>query len=269
MQSHPNIHEIPIQNVSNGGWEQAPSHHTFLEHQGWGQLVRTPVNQWSNTSPKSQSESSHLENIQHKSPAPKTILKVAHAAIPNAIFATNVVVVPPTENHQSILDVDSPSPTHNKPIDLEHSSHKDMYVGKKIKGKETTSGAHLESLAVRITIIDEDIFPEIAMHSTKFSYRFGLPICSHVFLGSMLTSYPKSNMILFTSKYPIDAMNLNSLFVCFLHTTFLVCHAYQRALVLARILVVDLARIDLTTYAVYAMYFILYQPQTTLKNKLT
>lgn len=34
--SHPNIHEIPVQNVANDGWEEAPWNQLGLEHQLWG-----------------------------------------------------------------------------------------------------------------------------------------------------------------------------------------------------------------------------------------
>lgn len=172
MHPYLNIHEILVENTTNDGQEQVPSNDTSLEHQGWGQLVKTHVNQWPNTSPKSQSESCHLDDPHHKWPTHDLNLKVSPLFIPNFVSSTNVIVFPPTKNHLTILVVDSPSPAHNKPIDLEHPSHEETFVEKKLKEKEVFSVAHSKSSTSRPAITDEYLFTDIATHSVQFSYIF-------------------------------------------------------------------------------------------------
>lgn len=172
MQPHPNIHEPPTQNVVNEGQEQVPSIHIDLEHQCWGQLVRSHVNRWPNTSPKRIYESSRSDDLHHKHPTSQTNLKVTYNDIPNAIYESNVVVVLPAENHLVILVVDSPSPTHNKTIDRENPSHGEASTRKEFQEKEVTSTSHTESSMPKPIVSAKDIFPKIAAHSVKFAYRF-------------------------------------------------------------------------------------------------
>lgn len=108
---------------------------------------------------------------------------------------------------------------------------------------------------------------------------FGLPIYSHVFIGRILTSDPKSSMIVFMLKYPIVALNLNYLFLHFLCTTFLTCFhalylscaycALQPSLLLACILVLSPMRIDQAICIVFSVHSHPILTQARFKNNLT
>lgn len=116
LQPHPSVYEILRQNAINDGREQVPSNHSNLEHQGWGQIVRILVNRCPYISLERRSRSSLLDDLHHKRPILETHLKVSHSTIPNAIFATNVVVVLLLKIIQPSLLTVHPHPTTSQLI---------------------------------------------------------------------------------------------------------------------------------------------------------
>ena len=72
-----------------------------------------------------------------------------------------------------VFNVYSPSPNHNRKVDLEHPRHERTYVEKKLKGKEVALvSIHLESLVIQPAIIYGDLFPNSFSHSVQFVYRW-------------------------------------------------------------------------------------------------
>lgn len=75
--------------------------------------MRDPENGWPDVSFENQYESSYSHDLHNKRHTLDSNMKIFHPLIPNAISATNVIVVLPAENHQAILVVDGP---HLHPI---------------------------------------------------------------------------------------------------------------------------------------------------------
>lgn len=160
LQPHPNIHEIPAQNV-NDGWNVVPSDHPN-ENLGWGQLINPPIE---NIPSHSSSESPHSRDLSHKWPTPNVNLKIASIVLPNVV-STNVVRIVKHVGHVSAHVVDRP----DKHLYHDHRALEKMQTENNAKDELVV--VPFEFASIRQNITDQDLFPKIAAHCLQFTYKF-------------------------------------------------------------------------------------------------